>query len=257
MQKSFQGVIEPVDIGISSVMVRIPFDPVEVWPVRSKLRVKGTISVANAAETLSLSTSLLRSQQRGYFLLVTGRMRKALHVSTGAHVKVTLEPDLDDLAATPPPEFAKFLKSDRSLKKWFTTLNYSTRKYIADDIQSVKSAEARERRAERWAERMMLVMEGEFEPPPVLQVAFRRQPLAREGWAKMTKNQRRMTLMGIFMCASPEAQAKRVEYALEEAMKVANRTGHSKAGRSKADRTEPERTQSERSKSKSNLNEFF
>src|SRR5271170_916426 len=106
MQRSFQGVLEPVDIGISSVMVRIPFDPVEVWPVRSKLRVKGAISAANkAAEPLSISTSLLRSQRHGYFLLVTGRMRKVLHVSLGALLTITLEPDLDDLAATPPPEF--------------------------------------------------------------------------------------------------------------------------------------------------------
>src|ERR1700733_2822957 len=207
MQRSFQGVLEPVDIGISSLMVRIPFDPVEVWPLRSKLRVKGVLSAAHqAAEPLSFATSLLRSRNRGYFLLVTGRMRKALHVSVGAPVEVTLEPDLDELAATPPPEFAKFLKADRSLKKWFATLNYSTRKYIADDIQAVKSTETRKRRAEQWAERMMLTMEGEEYPPPVLQIAFRRQPLARAGWDAMTANQRRIALLSIFSTKSPEAQ---------------------------------------------------
>ena len=225
MQRSFQGVLEPVDIGISSLMVRIPFDPVEVWPVRSKLRVKGVLSAAHqAAEPLSFATSLLRSRNHGYFLLVTGRMRKALHVSLGAFLTVTIEPDLDDLAATPPPEFAKFLKADRSLKKWFAALNYSTRKYIADDIQAVKSAETRKRRAEQWAERMMLTMEGEEYPPPVLQIAFRRQPLARAGWDAMTANQRRIALLSIFSTKSPEAQAKRVEWTLAEAMKSAQRT---------------------------------
>jgi len=224
MQRSFQGILEPVDIGISSVMVRIPFDPVEVWPVRSKLRVKGVIRPANqAGESLSFATSLLRSQRHGYFLLVTGRMRKALHVPVGAHLEVTLEPDLDELAATPPPEFAKVLKSDRSLKKWFATLNYSTRKYIADDIRAVKSAEARKRRAELWAERMMLTMDGEQEIPPILQLAFRRQPLARIGWESMTLNQRRMQLLGIFTCQSPEAQAKRVEHILADAAQRAGR----------------------------------
>jgi uncharacterized protein YdeI (YjbR/CyaY-like superfamily) len=230
MQRSFQGVLEPVEIGISSLMVRIPFDPVEVWPVRSKLRVKGVIAPAHqAAEPLSLATSLLRSQHHGYFLLVTGRMRKALHVSVGATVEVTIEPDLDDLAATPPPEFAKFLKADRSLKKWFTTLNYSTRKYVADDIQSVKSAETRKRRAESWAERMLLTMEGEEYPPPILQIAFRRQPLARTGWDAMTANQRRVALLSIFSAKSPEAQAKRVEWALAEAMQAAKRTPRAKS----------------------------
>jgi uncharacterized protein YdeI (YjbR/CyaY-like superfamily) len=222
MQRSFQAVLEPVNLGISSVMVRIPFDPVEVWPVRSKLRVKGAIRpTSQTTEALSFATSLLRSQQQGYFLLVTGRMRKALHVSVGASLEITLEPDLDELAATPPPEFAKILKSDRSLKKWFATLNYSTRKYIADDIQAVKSAEARKRRAELWAERMMLTLEGEQEIPPILQVAFRRQPLARIGWESMTQNQRRTQLLSIFMCQSPEARAKRVEWAVADAAKRA------------------------------------
>jgi len=237
MQKSFRGVLEPVDLGISSVMVRIPFDPVEVWPVRSKLRVKGAISTANktvnknvikAAESLSIATSLLRSRDRGYFLLVTGRMRKALRVSVGAQVEIAIEPDLDDLAATPPPEFAKFLNSDRSLKKWFATLNYSTRKYVADDIQSVKSAETRKRRAEQWAERMLLTMEGEEYPPPILQAAFRRQPMARARWDALTANQRRTALIGIFSAKSPEAQAKRVEWLLDETMRTGKRTSRAK-----------------------------
>jgi hypothetical protein len=218
MQSSFQGVLEPVNIGISSVMVRIPFDPVEVWPVRSKLRVRGTIRPAGqSAEMLPFAASLLRSQTHGYFLLVTGRMRKALHVSVGASLKITLEPDLDGVAATPPPELAKFLKSDRSFKKWFGTLNYSTRKYIADDIQAVKSAETRMRRAELWAERLMLTMEAEQEIPPILQVAFRLHPLGRVGWESLTLNQRRMQLLSIFTCQSPEARNRRAERAAEDA----------------------------------------
>jgi hypothetical protein len=229
VQKSFQGVLEPVKIGISSVMVRIPFDPVAVWPVRVKLRVKGTIRPANqVTEPLSFATSLLGSPHRGYFLLVTGKMRKAVHVSKGALVEITLEPDLDDLAATPPPEFAKFLKSDRSLKKWFATLNYSTRKYVADDIQAVKSPEVKKRRAELWAERMLLTMEGEEYPPPILQVAFRRQPMAHNGWEAMTANQRRVALLSIFTAKSPEAQAKRVEWALAEATQAAERARRKK-----------------------------
>jgi len=235
MQMRFQAKLERIQISMPGVIVRLPFDPVATWPERVKLRVKGSIRSAGAdAEPYAFSTSLLRSNELGYMLLVTEKMRKAARLSIGATVVVVLEPDLDDLAATPPPDLAKILKQDRAFKKWFETLNYSTRKYIADSIVEPKSAEARERRAEQWAERLMLIMEGEFEPPPVLQVAFRRQPLAREGWTKMTANQRRYTLLGIFMCASPEAQAKRVERALEDAVKVANRTKSNKAKRSKS-----------------------
>ncbi|WP_263353857.1 YdeI/OmpD-associated family protein [Acidicapsa acidisoli] len=224
---TFQAVLEKIETGFSSVMARIPFDPVEVWPVRSKLRVKGSIRAANeASEPVAIATSLLRSQERGYFLLVTGKMRKAAHLTAGSLAEIVLEPDLDDRAATPPPELAKLLKSDRSVKKWYETLNYSTRKYIADMVAEPKSAEVRVRRAEQWMERIMLIMDGEESPPPILQVAFRRQPLARVGWEALTPNQRRMTLFGIFMCQSPEAQAKRTERAVEDAVKAARRSTH-------------------------------
>jgi uncharacterized protein YdeI (YjbR/CyaY-like superfamily) len=228
MQMTFQAVLEKIETGFPSVMARIPFDPIEAWPVRSKLRVKGSIRAANdTSEPLVIATSLLRSQERGYFLLVTGRMRKATHLTAGSLAEIVLEPDLDGRAATPPPELAKLLKSDRSVKKWFETLNYSTRKYIADMVAEPKSAEVRVRRAEQWMERIMLTMEGEESPPPILQVAFRRQPLARVGWEAITPNQRRITLLGIFMCQSPEAQAKRVERAVEDAVKAARRSTRS------------------------------
>jgi uncharacterized protein YdeI (YjbR/CyaY-like superfamily) len=118
---------------------------------------------------------------------------------------------------------AKLFRSDRAVRKWFDTLNYSLRKYIADMVSEPKSAEARVRRAEQWMERMMLTMEGEESPPPILQVAFRRQPLARAGWEALTKNQRRLHLLGIFTCQSPEAQAKRVQRVLEESVQAATR----------------------------------
>lgn len=225
MQMTFQAVLEKIESGFPSVMARLPFDPIEVWPVRCKLRVKGSIRAANAeGEASAIATSLIRSQARGYFLLVTGKMRKAAHLTPGTLAEIVLEPDLDGRAATPPPELAKLLKSDRSVKKWFETLNYSTRKYIADMVAEPKSAEVRVRRAEQWMERIMLIMDGEESPPPILQVAFRRQPLARAGWQSLTPNQRRTMLFGIFMCQSPEAQAKRVERAVEDAVKAARRS---------------------------------
>ena len=224
MQKSFQGVLEALESGMSWVVVRVPFDPTQVWAVRSKLRVKGSIRPAKTAtEPFAFSTSLLGSQPRGYFLLVTGKMRKAAHLSLGNLAEITLEPDLEGRAATPPPELAKLLRADRNVKKRFETLNYSNRKYIADTIAEPKSADARLRRAEQWMERLMLIMEGEESPPPILQVAFRRQPMARAGWEALTPNQRRFSLLGIFSCQSPEAQAKRVERVVSEAIQAAKR----------------------------------
>lgn len=232
MQMSFQAVLEAVDSSLPWTVVRIPFDPTEVWPARVKLRVKGTIRAANQkAEAFAFSTSLQSSHALGYFLLVTGKMKKAAHVQLGALAEIVLEPDLEGRAATPPPELTKLFRSDRSVKKWFETLNYSMRKYIADTIAEPKAADARVRRAEQWVETMMLTMEGEVEPPPILQIAFRRQPLARIGWDAMTSIQRRTQFMAIFQCRGPEARAKRTEWAIAEMIKAANRVGNRVASR--------------------------
>jgi uncharacterized protein YdeI (YjbR/CyaY-like superfamily) len=212
------------------VIARVPFNPVEIWPELNKLRIQGSIRAASStSEAYSFSTSLIRSAKLGYFLLVTGKMRKAARLNTDSRAELVLEPDLDGLAATPPPELAKLLRADRAVRKWYEKLNYSMRKYIADMVAEPKSAEARVRRAEQWMERLMLTMEGEQSPPPILQVAFRRQPLARAGWDAMTANQRKMNLLSIFSCQSPEAQAKRVDRLMTDAMRVAQRTAKARA----------------------------
>ncbi len=226
MRMTFQATLEALGTSPPWTAIRIPFDPTETWPNRTKLRVQGSIRSAHSGSDLAaFSTSLFGSRKRGYFLLVTGKMRKAAHLSAGSLAEVVLEPVLDETAATPPPELARLLKADRSVKKWHEQLNYSMRKYIADSIKEPKSGEARKRRAEQWMERMMLTLEGEEFPPPVLQIAFQRQPMARAGWEAMTANRRRMILLSIFSCQSPEAQAKRVEHALIEAMQAAKRAG--------------------------------
>ena len=56
------------------------------------------------------------------------------------------------------------------------------RREIGAWVNEAKSAEARQKRADRMAEWLLLTLEGEIEPPPVLLAAFLRQPLARAGW---------------------------------------------------------------------------
>jgi uncharacterized protein YdeI (YjbR/CyaY-like superfamily) len=229
MPITFEAALETLQAEQSWTAVWLPFDPCELdptgaWPVNGKLRVKGSIRAAvESAKSTSFATSIIRTKVRGCFLLVTAKMRKATGLNAGSLAEITLEPDIELRAATPPPELAKLLKSDRTVRKWFETLNYSMRKYIADMVAEPKSAEARQRRAEQWMERLLLTMDGEESPPPILQIAFRRQPLARTGWYALTANQRRMTLLSIFSCVSPEAQQKRVERALADAMQAARR----------------------------------
>ena len=138
-------------------------------------------------------------------------------------VDFTIAPDLEE--RTPPvlPELAKLLKTEKKLAKWYEGLSEPTRWEIAKWIDGVKSAEARQRRVEQIAERLMLTMEGEKELPPVLEVAFRRVPAARKGWDAMTKAVRRRNLMAIFYYQSPEAREKRVGKVVEDCLRVAGK----------------------------------
>ena len=224
MKKSFRGVLEPDHTELKWVIVRVPFDATKVWTVRKRLRVKGTIN------GFPFRTSLFGSTRGGHVLLVNKKMQKGGKVGPGDTAAIVLEPDLEERTASVPPELAAQLKQERSLKAWYESLNYSMRKYITDLVTGPKSAESRKRRAEQAAEWMMLAMEGEEEPPPILQVVFRRQPLARVGWEAMTPLQRRGHLLGIFYYQSPEAREKRAAKAIEDALKAARRAAGSESG---------------------------
>lgn len=194
----------------------MPFDPAKAWPERNRLRVKGTIN------GFPFRTSLFGAAKGGHVLLVNKQMQKGAGVRVGGIADVVLEPDFEERVAATPPELEKLLKRDRALKKWFEGLSYSMRKYMEDAVRAPKSQEARLRRAEQEIERMMLAMEGERELPPILQVAFSRQPRALEGWKAMTPVQRRGHLLGIFYYQSPEARQKRADKAVAEAVKKGN-----------------------------------
>jgi uncharacterized protein YdeI (YjbR/CyaY-like superfamily) len=102
-------------------------------------------------------------------------------------------------------------------------LNYSTRNEIGKWVLQVKSAEARARRAEQMAERLLAVMDAEHDIPPVLKVAFARDARAFEGWRQMSPSQRRNHLFGIFYYRNPEARARRIEKVLQDASAFAER----------------------------------
>lgn len=166
-------------------------------------------------------TSLFGSAEGGHLLLVNKAMQKGGKVALGGLAEIVLEPDLEERAAVVPPELARIFKENRGLKPWYERLSYSARKDICDRIVEPKSADARERRAEQMAERLLLAMEGERELPPILQVAFRRHPKARAGWEAMTPAQRRGHLLGIFYYQSPEAREKRAAKAVADALRIA------------------------------------
>jgi uncharacterized protein YdeI (YjbR/CyaY-like superfamily) len=214
-RQRFRSLLKPDGTNLKWVIAQVPFAPAKVWKTRNRMRVKGTIN------GFAFRTSLFGSAEKGYVILVNKTMQKGAQAYVGDLAEFTLEPDLEERSAAVPPELAKLLKQDRALQRWFDALSYSYRKYMSDDVRKPKNPEARQRRAEQLVERMMLAMEGEEALPPILQVAFRKMPLAKTGWDAMTPVQRRSHLLGIFYYQSPEARERRARKAVEEALYVA------------------------------------
>jgi uncharacterized protein YdeI (YjbR/CyaY-like superfamily) len=135
-------------------------------------------------------------------------------------IDLAVEPVLVERATEASAELEKLFKKEKALAKWYAKLSDSNKRDIARFISEVKSAEIRQRRVEQMAERMLLAMEGEKVLPPILEVAFRRHPRAREGWEKMTEVQRRGHLLGVFYYQSPEAREKRAGKVVDECLRV-------------------------------------
>jgi uncharacterized protein YdeI (YjbR/CyaY-like superfamily) len=215
--KSFQATLERLSSRLNWVVIRIPLDVPKLWGTRGRMRVKGEIN------GFAFRTSLFPTGQGDHMMLVNKRMQSGGKAVPGTVAQFRLEPDTEARVVTVPAELKRALGEDRSLRRWFDQLNYSTRKEIADWITQVQSVEARLRRAEQIAERLLATMEAERELPPILQVAFARNHRAREGWERMSPSCRRMHLLGIFYYRNPEARARRVAKAVQDAAKLAEK----------------------------------
>lgn len=216
--KTFRAVLEQQTSGLRWTYVRIPFDVTGTWPDRRGMRVRGEIN------GFPFRTALFPYPlDGGKMLLVNKSMQKGAGARPGEKVGVRIEPDFEERPALIPPELAKALKGDRRLRKWFDSLSEYTRRTFGALVSEPKSPEAREKRAEEIAERLLLTLESEIETPPILRAAFQRQPLAEVGWKSMTVAQRRGHLLGIFYYKTAEGRQNRAAKAMEEALRIARK----------------------------------
>ena len=189
----------------------MPFDAAQLWARRGQIKVKGEIN------GFAFRTSLFPTREGQHFLLVNKRMQKGARAFEGSVAMVQLELDVEERTVTIPSELLPIFTEDRSLRSWYDKLNHSTRNDIAKWVSEPKSKQARSRRAEQIAERLLNVMDAERELPPVLQLAFARHAQAREGWDSMSSARRRGHLFGIFYYRTPEAQGRRIDKMLDDA----------------------------------------
>ncbi len=208
--KRFRAVLEKGNRALGWTIARVPFDPAKEWKQMVRLRVRGEVW-SQTERGYAFRTSLFPEEGGGFYLLVNRAMQAGAGVRLGDTADFRLEPDLEPREAELPDELAVLLEEEPGLRGWYDELTEYMRREIGKWVMDVKSDEARMRRAEQMAERLLATMEGERELPPVLEAAFRARPKARAGWAKMTPVQRRGELMAVFYYQTPEARLKRVE----------------------------------------------
>jgi uncharacterized protein YdeI (YjbR/CyaY-like superfamily) len=122
-----------------------------------------------------------------------------------------------------PKELEAALAQNKPVRRYFEKLSNSIRRDIGRTIAEAKAPETRRRRAEEFVERLMHVMDGEREPPPILRAAFAREPEARAAWDALAPSHKRAHLFGIFYYKTPEGRARRVEKAIEMLLERAAR----------------------------------
>lgn len=204
--KRFRAMLEPLGDGLGWTVAWLPFDATKAWAKMVRLRV--TVEIGGEVFRTSLFPG---TRRKGQFVLVNKKMQRAAGAGVGAMVELAIAPDLEERQAELPDELASLLDDEPGLREWYDELTEYMRREIGKWVMDVKGDEARMRRAEQMAERLLATMEGERELPPVVAVAFRERPKAKVGWARMTPTQRRAELMAVFYYQTPEARQKRVE----------------------------------------------
>ncbi len=220
--KRFEARLERLRSNLNWIVVHMPFDAAAFWGTRGQIKVKGDVN------GFAFRTSLFPTREGRHFLLVNKRMQKGARAVEGSVARFQIVFDSEERTVTIPGELKRILSEDRSLRRWYDGLNHSTRDDIAKWIAEPKSGEARARRAEQIAERLLAVMEAERELPPILQVAFARHPRAREGWDGMSASRRRGHLFGIFYYRTPDGQGRHIHKMLEDASALAEKINSKK-----------------------------
>jgi uncharacterized protein YdeI (YjbR/CyaY-like superfamily) len=205
--------LEPLHANrLNWTIVRLPFSVQKTWKSRGMLKVCVTIN------GLEYRTSLFPTRKGEHFLLVNKKMQKAARISLGSVASFTVSPDLSPRKLELPRELEETLDEYKVLRKWFDRLSYSIRKWLSDIISEGKSADTRRKRANRVAEQVMETMEAEHDPPPMIRLAFSRNPGAEQAWKEMTPIQRRHGLLAVFYYRTPESRMRRLEKLIEQAL---------------------------------------
>jgi uncharacterized protein YdeI (YjbR/CyaY-like superfamily) len=209
--------------GSSWVIVRLPFSVEKTWGSRGLRRIHVEVN------GLDYRTALFPVRGGEHFILINKKIQKAAGLREGSVATFTLAPDLEPRELTLPKELERTLNQDRTIRKWFDRLNFSIRKWIVDYVSDARAADTRRRRADRIAEQLLETMEAELELPPMIRLAFNRNPGAEQAWLSMTETQRRHNLLSLFHLRTPQSRMQRIQTMIDRALETLERKDRSQA----------------------------
>ena len=216
--KTFQSVLEHSGNSLNWIIARVPFDVFKQWGTRGHLRVQGEINGS------AFRTTLFPTGKGDHFFIVNKKMQCAGKVAPGLTAKFRIEPDVTKRKpVAPPQELLDAIGQSKRLLKIYQSFNPSFRKYMVAWVAEGKQESTRRRRADQLAERLMETLEAERELPPMMQLAFRRNPRAQEAWERMSASHRRRHLFSIFYYREPEARARRLAKCFDEILNPGRR----------------------------------
>ena len=220
--KTFETVLERTPDRLRWVIARLPFDSAKAWGKRGQIRIKGEIN------GFAFSGTLFPTGRGTHFLIVNKKLLAGGKAAAGLKAKFRLQPDTTPRPAAPPAkELLRELGQSKRLLKFFESLSPSRRNEIAKWIAQCKTSEARTRRSQQIAERLMETMEAERELPPMIEMAFRQNPRARERWNQLSPSHRRRHLLAIFYYREPESRMRRLTKVMEEMLSHGEKGGDS------------------------------
>jgi uncharacterized protein YdeI (YjbR/CyaY-like superfamily) len=207
--KKFKAPIEREGSALGWKIVDVPFN------VKKAFGKGGRVPVAGTVNGFAFRTSLFPRKNGPHFLMLNKQMLRGANASEiGEVVTVEIEVDTKERTVATPKLMKDAFSGDDDLLKYFESMSYSMRKWMADYVANVKSPAAKKRHAEELAEILLAMMEGEMTPPPILLAEFAHNPKAKKGWELSPLSHKRSHLWGIFYYKSPEARSKRLAKAI-------------------------------------------
>lgn len=218
--KTFEAVLERTADRLRWVIARVPIDLAQIWGKRGQIKVQGEIN------GFAFTATLFPDGQGHHFLIVNKKMLSGGKTAAGLTAKFRIQQDKTPrITIAPPKELLRELAQSKRVLKFFESMSPSRRHEIAKWIAQCKTSDARKRRSQQMAELFMETMEAELALPPIMQLAFRRNPKACEQWNQMSPSHRRAHLFSIFHYRTPEGRANRVQKCVEELSGRAEKTG--------------------------------